>query len=571
MISPAWGRSGTLGDGGERLLLAAIALYVVVFCVLPLARLFTEALVPTGDSGLHLIGQVLDSRSAQRALWHTVEAGLAATAISVVLGTAMALLVGLTDVRWPALIVFLLLLPTLVPAQITAVSWLELLSPNSLLLGPLGYAPPPGSGNPLHSREGIVALLGIEHATMVFLAVRAGLRGVPRDLIEAARAAGAGPPRIIWTVVLPLLRPSIIAGAALAFVAAIGNFGIPALLGIPGRYLMLTTLIYQRLNGFGPSVLGEVATLSMVLALLAGAGLLVQGLMTRGRRVEIEGTGADGALFGLGRARWWIEGTAWLTLLVMGVLPLVALLASSLVAAIGVPLSLGTVTLENYAFAFGHGATRRAFVNSTLLALAAAMGTVAISVPFAYLILNRRNLVARLLNGVADAPFALPGIVLSIAAILTFLPPLPLVGVSLYNTIWIILIAYLGRFLAFGLRPTLAGLAQMDRTLEDAARVAGAGTLRRLWTVVLPHAAPAAMAGGILVFMGAFNELTVSALLWSAGNETLGVVVFNLYDEGNANGAAAVAVLTVAATLAIALLTTLASRRLPRGVLPWQA
>lgn len=559
------------GDGGERLLLAAITVYVLLFCVLPLARLFAEAIVPTGDSGLHLIGQVLDSRSAQRALWHTVEAGLAATLVSVILGTAMALLVGLTDVRWPALIVFLLLLPTLVPAQITAVSWLELLSPNSLLLGPLGYALPPGTGNPLHSREGIIALLGIEHATMVFLAVRAGLRAVPRDLIEAARAAGAGPARIVWTVILPLVRPSIIAGAALAFVAAIGNFGIPALLGIPGRYLMLTTLIYQRLNAFGPTILGEVATLSMLLALLAGAGLLVQGLMTRGRRVEIEGTGAEGALYSLGRARWWIEGIAWLVLLVMGVLPLVALLASSMVAAIGVPLSPDTVTLENYGFAFGHDATRRAFVNSTGLALAAALGTMAISVPFAYLILNRRNPAARVLNVVADAPFALPGIVVSIAAILTFLPPLPLLGVSLYNSLWIILIAYLGRFLAFGLRPTLAGLAQMDRTLEDAARVAGAGTLRRLRTVVLPHVAPAAAAGGILVFMGAFNELTVSALLWSAGNETLGVVVFNLYDEGNANGAAAVAMLTVVATLAVALLTTLAARRLPKGVLPWQA
>jgi len=564
------------GDGGERLLLAAVAVYVLLFCLLPLVRLFAEAVVPTGDSGLHLIGQVLDSRSAQRALWHTIDAGLSATLVSVVLGTALALLVGLTNVRWPALIVFLLLLPTLVPAQITAVSWLELLSPHSLLLGPLGYSLPPGSGNPLHSKGGIVALLGIEHATMVFLSVRAGLRGIPRDLIEAARAAGAGPLRIIWTVILPLARPSIIAGAALAFVAAIGNFGIPALLGIPGRYLMLTTLIFQRLNAFGPTILGEVATLSMLLALLAGAGLILQGLMTRGlsaktRRVEIEGTGAEGPVFSLGRARWWVEGTTWLVLLVMGVLPLLALVSSSLVAAIGVPLSWDTVTLENYQFALGHGATRRAFVNSTGLALAAAVGTVAISVPFAYLVLNRRNGAARILNVVADAPFALPGIVLSIAAILTFLPPLPVLGISLYNTLWIILIAYLGRFLAFGLRPTLAGLAQMDRTLEDAARVAGAGTLRRLWTIVLPHAAPAAMAGGILVFMGAFNELTVSALLWSAGNETLGVVVFNLYDEGNANGAAAVAVLTVVATLAVALLTTLAARRLPRGVLPWQA
>ena len=107
--------------------------------------------------------------------------------------------------------------------------------------------------------------------------------------------------------------------------------------------------------------------------------------------------------------------------------------------------------------------------------------------------------------------------------------------------------------------------------MEEAAQIAGVGTVRRLATILLPLVAPAAAAGGLLIFMSAFNELTVSALIWSTGNETLGVVVFNLYDEGNSNGAAAVAVLSVVATLTLAGLVSLWSHRMPRGVLPWQA
>jgi len=175
----------------------------------------------------------------------------------------------------------------------------------------------------------------------------------------------------------------------------------------------------------------------------------------------------------------------------------------------------------------------------------------------------------RILDRAADIPYALPGIVLGIASILLFLKPLPLLGFSLYNTIWIIFFAYLARFLALQLRPVLAGVLQIDRSLEEAARMAGAGFLFRLRTVVLPMLAPSAAAGAILVFMTAFNELTVSALLWSSGNETLGVAVFNLDDAGRSTLASALASVTVAAIVAIMAATGVLARRLPPGALPW--
>lgn len=557
----------------NRALLVLVALYIVLFCAWPLARLFLEALNPAGEGRLGLIVDVLSSRSAGRAAWHTVEAGVASALVALVLGGGMALVIGLTDLRYKPALVFLLLMPILIPAQITAIAWLQLLGPSSPVLAPLGLAPEAGSRNPLYSREGIILLMGIEHAAMAFLAVRAGLRGLPDALIEAARAAGARPSRVVFTVVLPLLRPAMVAGMALAFVSAIGNFGIPALLGIPARYTMLTTLIYQRLNGFGPSVLGEVAALALVLATMAAVGLGAQAWSNRGPRVALDRSGSEGLVFRLGTWRRPVEAIVWTVLLGITILPLAALASTSLIPALGVALTRETATIDNYAYVlFGHQAAQRAFVNSALLAGAAALASVAISVPLAHAVLIRRSRLARVLDLVADAPFALPGIVLAIAYILVFLRPLPVLGIGLYGTFWILLAAYLGRFLALALRPTMAGMMVLARE-QEAAQIAGAGPLRRMMTVTVPLVAPAAAAGGLLVFLTAFNELTVSALLWSAGHETLGVVVFSLYDEGNSTAAASVAMLSVGAVLAMALTATAFARAagFPRGTLPWQA
>jgi iron(III) transport system permease protein len=168
---------------------------------------------------------------------------------------------------------FLILSPLLIPSQTMALAWIELTGPTSPILGPLGLAPPPGTTNPIYSGWGIALLLGIEHMPLVFVATRAALVALPGDLVEAAQVIGARRGRIIARVLLPLVLPGALAGAILAFAAAVGNFGVPALLGIPGRFPMLTTLIYQRLNGFGPSVAGQVAVLAMILVLMAVAAL----------------------------------------------------------------------------------------------------------------------------------------------------------------------------------------------------------------------------------------------------------------------------------------------------------
>jgi iron(III) transport system permease protein len=163
-----------------------------------------------------------------------------------------------------------------------------------------------------------------------------------------------------------------------------------------------------------------------------------------------------------------------------------------------------------------------------------------------------------------------PGTVVALGVIIVFLPPLPLIGVSIYGSFAILLVAYLSRFLLLVLRPVAATFATVDPGLEEAARIVGARPVKRLFRVMAPIALPSALAGGLLIFMAALNELTLSALLWSTGTETLGVMVFFLQYEGNSPAAAALATLVVAAVMALAGLVDLVGRRLAPGIVPWQ-
>jgi iron(III) transport system permease protein len=552
-------------------LLWGLVLVVGVLSVLPLARLVQEAIAPDGEFSAHVLARTLASSSTWTATRQSLLTALGGTSLAVAIGAVVALIVSLTDIRGRNAFVFCFVLPMMIAPQVVALAWLQLLGPSSPLLKLIGLAPALGSRNPLHSAQGIILLLGVQYAPLVFLTLRAGLRTMPRELIEAGLAGGAGPATVLRGIVLPLMTPPLVAGVALTFISCLGNFGIPALLGIPGNYVVLPTLIYQRLAGLGPGVLSELSVLSMLVGFIAVFGILLQDFMLSRRDYHVNTASCVARPFELRRWRMPVEVALWTLSFVVLALPIVALVLTSMVPSVGVPLSVKSATLANYEFVlFGHDAARRAMVNSFGLSASAAIGIVAIAVPLAYFLAWRRSDLTRIINLVLEIPYALPGVVLAIAAILLFLKPVPVVGVSLYNTVWIILFCYLARFLVLGLRPVIGSYYQIDRTLEEASQIAGARLFRRLRTIILPLVAPSAIAGALLIFLTAFNELTVSALLWSSGSETLGSVFFSFQQGGDSTYAAALGALTVIVTTALMLSTLLMAKRLPAGVLPWR-
>ncbi|MFT2098315.1 ABC transporter permease [Marinomonas sp. 2405UD66-6] len=550
----------------------SIGLFVLIaaLSVVPSLRLLVEALSQVTLSASPPLAEVLRSGRTWIALKNSFYTSGLGTLIAVVLGCGFGFVTTLTNIRGRAVWVFCFMLPMMIPPQVTALSWLQLFGPASPILNTFGIAPALGSPQPMYSAEGIALLLGIQSAPLVYLALRTQLIALPQDLLEAAQLSKASPFRVWIDIIVPLCRSAIVAGAALAFVSSLGNFGIPAMLGIPAGYIVLPTLIYQQMAGFGNDMLSQVAGLSMIIALLVLAGMWLQQWLQQRSRYALLGHTAKSISFRLQRWRLPLELLLAVILCFILVAPLFALIVSSLVPALGMPLTLDTLTFSAFHEMISRqGVTKRAFENSVFLAFVSAFVLMVVSLPLGYLLMRLPMRTRAVIASLIEVPYAIPGIVLAIAFILLFAKPLPFIEVSLYGTLGIIFLAYLSCFLSVCLKPVLSAMSQLDPALEEAAQLAGARPLKRLVDIILPLTAPAFFAGGLLVFLISINELTVSALLWSAGNETLGVLIFNLDESGDSVLASAIAVLVVMLVAGLMSLLSLCAPRLPKGVIPW--
>ena len=551
-------------------IMALVICCVLAVAVLPAVRLVAAAVAP-GWAWDPLALANLSRPIARTAAWNTIESAVLSALGALVLGCTFAVTLSVATVRARMALAFLFALSLMVSPQVAALAFKSLAGPASPLLNALGLAPPPGSPNPMLGRGGVIAVLALHHAPLVAITLSAGLKTIPRSMIEAASLDGARSWAIVRWVVLPLLRPHLVAAALLVFIAGVGNFGIPALLGLPAGYLTLPTLIYRQLSSSGPSVIADAAALSMLVGGIAGVGVLLLGHLQLQAADRLE---SDQAIKPFWLLRGWprvsVEAGLWCIVFVACGVPLLSLLAASLVPTYGVALSLQTMTFANYEEVMcRQSLTVRAFRKSFSYAAIAAL-VLAVAAPIIAFGLERyAGRWRRALEAIIEIPYALPGVVIGIASILLFLKPLPLVGISLYGTAAIIIIAYVARFLPLALKAPLAAMRTLSRDQEEAAAINGASARQRLRYVVLPQLVTPAVAGALLVFLLSFNELTVSALLWSGGTETLGVVLLSLEEQGLASAAAAIAVTATATVTIIMLGLHGLRRRLPDGVLPW--
>lgn len=542
---------------------------VLFLSVLPLARLAVVGISAFANGGVMV---VLSDPMVWSAVYYTIVTAILGTIISLAIGCAFAYLLTLTDIPAKGPLSFFFVLPMMIPPQVTALAWVQMSGPSSPLLKALHIAPPLGSPQPLYSVGGIALLYGVQHAPLVYLALRAGLMTLPRDGVEAARLSGASSLRVFRDIILPLSLPGVIAGAAISFVSCTGNFGIPAILGIPASIFTLPTLIFSKFTAFTGRTFGDVALLSAIIALISVAGLAIQDRALRGRDYRVIGLSGATAACELGGWKLVFSPLLWITLFFMLAAPFFALVAGALVPAYGVPLTFKTMTFHAFEeILFRQAVTRTAFINSLSLASGAAVGLLFVTVLAAYALTRRKDTLSRIVSSLVEIPYSLPGIVMAVCFILVFAAPIPVLNVTLYGTVWIILIAYFSSFFAVSLKPVVSAFHQLDPALEEAARLSGAGFFRRLKDIIVPLIAPAAGASVILVFLIACNELTISALLWSAGTQTLGVAIYNLDDSGSSDLASALSVLVVFMVVAMMLLLELLAKHLPKGVVPWRS
>lgn len=509
---------------------AVVALAALI--VAPLGELFAAAFADGRRALVELAGQ----RLAQPLL-NTLWTSALVTVLALAGATAAAWVTERTAApgrRWLRLA---LIVPLLVPPYVSALSWGRAYGPAGLSDVLLGAAVP-GVYGPF----GVVAVITVNALPLAYAIVAASLnvRAEP-DLERAARASGASGWTAFRTTTLVLLRPALVAAGALVFVSTANAFGVPAVLGRPAGFSTVTTRIYQDLVlSADPAAFVRVLLLS---ALLVTVALVVVGLtdLAVGVRMRAVRTGVPAGGAVAGRRRWAPAVAIWVYVAVAVALPLVALVLMALSPAVGVAPVPGRWTLTNFAEAL-RGPAAAAAATSLQLAAAAAAGSIVLGGLLAAVARRRR---LRPLGNAAVLTFALPGSALAVAVLLAY-------GARLRDTLALILVAYLAKFWAIGHRSIDAGVDGIPPDLLRAARASGAPPAVTARTVILPLLRPAIAAGGLLVFVLALHELTMSALLYGPGAETLAVVILNLNQLGDVLATSALAVLLTAVVLALA-------------------
>ena len=463
-------------------------------------------------------------------LWNSIVVAVGSTLLAVLFGVSLAWITTRASVPGRGLVEQLILIPFYLTPLLGAVGWALLASPseagllNAPLMAAFGLKDAPLN---IYTPFGIIWVMGLYYAPFCYLFAASALRSMEPALEESSRVLGGGTFTTALRVTLPLILPAILGSSLLVFVLAVGQFGVPAVLGMPRGYLVLTTRIYQYVAGFQPNY-AAAAAMGLSLFAFSAVGVYLQfkvlgdrsyttvtGRGYRPRPVDVKGW----------RLPLLLVACAYVAVAV--VLPLAAIGLASVLQWITSDLANAPFTLENYRYLlFDYPATRIAIQNTLGLALGGATLTLILGALIAWMILRTRMPGRRLLEYIAMIPVAVPAIVFSIGLLWAWIR-FPIVPI--YGTVWILLVCYVTIFLPYALRSISATLVQLDKSLEECAGVCGASWAHTMRTVTLPLLRPGLWAGWTLLFISIIKELSASALLYNSRTIVLSVAVFDLW------------------------------------------
>jgi iron(III) transport system permease protein len=440
--------------------------------------------------------------------------GSSVAVATAVLGTTLAWLVTRTDLPGRGLLKVLLPLPLVIPSFIGAFALIAAFAPGGLLAGPLGAlgATPPRVGG----YWAAFAVLTLFTYPYVYLPVAARLRQLPASLEESARLLGRRPAAVFWLVVRPQLTGAVAAGALLAALYAISDFGSVQLL----RYDTLPRAIYSG------RLLDPAGSLALSLLLAVGALAVVAGERRLTRRARTLPAAREGRPLTVRLGAWKAPALAF-ALLSLG---------ASLLAPVGV-LSYwavrGVVEGSRRASAITTDPEQLALpaLNTAWISVLAAVAATVAVLPVAYLTTRYRSRLGGPVNAVVVAGFALPGLVLALAIVYWTRQAPALIGDAVYQTQGLLVFAYVVHFGSQALRASQVALASVPERVGDAARMLGAGAAGRLLRVDLPLMLPGLLAGGGLVLLSAMKELPATLLLAPPGFQTLATKIWTSTED----------------------------------------
>lgn len=501
-------------------LITLSSILVFIFFIVPILRLVWQSFQYDGALSLKHYTTILSEPFTWNMLKNTAFIVAVSTILALVLGVAFAWIMAYTNFRGKKWIQIFIMLPFIIPSYIVTIAWTQFVKDLPITIN-------------LYSLTGIAFLLGISHFPLVYLFTVNVLKRIPKELEWAIRTSGGSPFKTFLVVTLPLSLPGIIGGGMIAFLSNLDNFGIPAFLGIPANITVLSTAIFQEVIGYGNNAFARAATLSVLLALIALIVTGLQWLLLRRSKVMETSYIDHTPRVDLGKWRPLVEIIVWAIVLLFSIVPLISMLKTSFVKTYGMPLTLDTFTLYNYNFLlYDYNKVGNALQTSTILAIATAVICIVVGTIIAYIRIRKNSIFSKTLELIVAIPYTLPGMVLALAMILAWMQPIPGWNPGIYGSIWILLIAYVTRFMFLQVRGSSTAILQVSTDLEEAAHISGASVWMKWKAILLPLFLPGIISGSVLVVLNTLTELTVSSLLWSSGAETIGVLIYNFEQAG---------------------------------------
>ena len=508
---------------GSLVLLSALAVLPIVVYISSSFRIYTEA----GPVGFTFSNYVRTFTQPQmiESIWNTLIIAVGTAFFSSIVGVSLAWFHARTDMPMRKILEPLTLIPFFLSSFLGAIAWWALAAPRTGMLNRwaidlFGLSGPPFN---IYSMTGMIMVLAIFYVPYMYLFTIGSMNRMDPALEESARVCGTGVLRTALRVTIPLSTPAILSGAIIIFVVSAGVFGVPTLLGPIARISTLSTVIYVKMQEY-PLDIGGAAAAGSILMLITVVGLYFQRKIVAPRSyVTVTGKGYRPSRVSLGRWKYAAMALNLFYIIMAVILPLGALLLASLNRAWLGGFRLSQLSLYNWDFIlFSYGYAMNALKNSIMLGLVGGFMTVILCTFLAMVILRGRS---KKLSGAVDylatLPIGVPGLVMGMAFLITWIRT-PLYGFPLF----LLMLAYMTRYLPYGLRTISSVLRSLSPELEESSRVCGSTFLRTIRKVTVPLLRPGIFAAYLMLFIMFIRELPVSALLATEDSTPMAVALY---------------------------------------------
>jgi iron(III) transport system permease protein len=541
-------------SGFDWLPYATAGLSVIVLIgvlVYPISTTLISSFIKNGEaitvSNLTLANfwTIFKSSTYRSAIWHSLVIAVLSSLFAVLLALPMAYCMTRVKMPFRNFIMSLSVIPIISPPFIGAYSWVILLGRNGLITrlinSVLGENIMPGIYGPF----GIVLALSLHYFPYVFLIVQGAMAATDPYIEENAEIMGAGRWYRVRTLTFPLVLPSIGAGTLIVFVKALGNFGVPAILG--GNYQVLTTLMYFQVHGlFNLNAASAIALFNVFFTAIA---IVILRLVTRRQFITVTGVSRRSRQINTFAAKCMANIYVW-SLLLVALLPQIVVLFTSFAERWGGSVLPTVYGFGNYIEVFS--ASLRPIINSIILASGATILCTVFGVLAAYTAQRKHFRGKWAIDITIMLPFVLPGIVTGVAFLTTFNSGY----IILTGTAAILVLAYFIRRLAYTFRSISAAISQLDNKMEEASKILGATWGTTMRKITIPLVAPGILAGAILVFSTLITEMSITIMLYSARWKTISIAIFERLTGEEVYAACAIGSIAILLTLVLVFMSS---------------